>query len=210
MIPVPQFTQQGPIGWRKHEELKRRFSKLDRNADGSLQLQEMEGLFRESYPDITNAQLQALFESLDHDGNYTIQLNEFLEYMYSPAGPAGPGAGPRPAGPEFAIGQRHRQSAMGDIGGRAQTAPEYGSRYEPKMRPAEKLKRQFDKLDTNGDRTLSFGEMLSFLRNEHVSVTDTELEQLFSEVDKDHSGTVNFDEFVDYISATWAAIVNEN
>jgi Ca2+-binding EF-hand superfamily protein len=158
----------------------------------------MEGLFRESCPDITNAQLQALFESLDHDGNYTIEFREFLEYMYSPAGP------------EFAIGQRQRQSAMGDIGGRAQTAPEYGSRYEPKMRPAEKLKRQFDKLDTNGDRTLSFGEMLSFLRNEHVSVTDTELEQLFSEVDKDHSGTVNFDEFVDYISATWAATVNEN
>jgi Ca2+-binding EF-hand superfamily protein len=172
------------------------FAKLDRNADGALQLQEMEAILRERSPDITNAQLQAVFESLDHDGNYTIQLQEFLEYMYSPAGPA------------FAFGQQQqRQSAMGGIGGRAQTAPERGSRYEPRMRLSEQLKRQFDKLDTNGDRTLSFEEMRSILRTENVSLTDTDLELLFSEVDKDRSGTVNFDEFVDYISPTLADIV---
>jgi len=211
MMPVPQFTAQGPIGWRKHEELKRMFAKLDRNADGALQLQEMEAILRERSPDITNAQLQAVFESLDHDGNYTIQLQEFLEYMYSINQSQNKTKEYMysPAGPAFAFGQQQqqRQSAMGGIGGRAQTAPERGSRYEPKMRLAEQLKRQFDKLDTNGDRTLSFEEMRSILRTENVSLTDTDLELLFSEVDKDRSGTVNFDEFVDYITPTLADIV---
>lgn len=63
----------------------------------------------------------------------------------------------------------------------------------------EEIKCKFRELDMNEDGLLDFDELSSLLRQGREDITDKELRSLFDSVDADASGTIDFEEFVDYI-----------
>lgn len=63
----------------------------------------------------------------------------------------------------------------------------------------DKLKTRYKDLDTNGDGCLDFAELSDLLRKGNPMMPEAEIQVLFRQVDKDSSGTVEFDEFVDYL-----------
>lgn len=97
-------------------------------------------------------------------------------------------------------------------GGRmAATAPNVRSRVSPPQSPARarpadtnkaaQLKDQFRRLDADGNGTLDLGELSVFLRIMNPRMTDNDLKVLFANIDRDHNGRVDFNEFVDYVFA---------
>mmetsp|Transcript_3907 Transcript_3907/g.9093 ORF Transcript_3907/g.9093 Transcript_3907/m.9093 type:complete len:230 (+) Transcript_3907:76-765(+) len=67
------------------------------------------------------------------------------------------------------------------------------------MAKMAKWKKQFQKLDINGDGLLSADELHSFLKRGNPEMTRRETEMLFSKVDQSGDGLINFHEFVDYV-----------
>jgi len=61
------------------------------------------------------------------------------------------------------------------------------------------LKEQFWKLDKSGDNKLNFAEMKALLLMGNPIFTDTELKALFLTIDTNNNGTVDFDEFVEFL-----------
>mmetsp|Transcript_63335 Transcript_63335/g.137832 ORF Transcript_63335/g.137832 Transcript_63335/m.137832 type:complete len:507 (-) Transcript_63335:31-1551(-) len=61
------------------------------------------------------------------------------------------------------------------------------------------LKDSFKKLDGDGDSRLNFTEMATLLRRGDGGLSDEDLRQLFTAVDKDNDGCIDFDEFVEHI-----------
>lgn len=64
---------------------------------------------------------------------------------------------------------------------------------------AERIKFQFARLDKDKSGCLELSEMSELLRKGDASLSDEELQTLFDGVDKNHDGTITFDEFVDFI-----------
>ena len=58
------------------------------------------------------------------------------------------------------------------------------------------LFRTFRVIDDNGSRTLDLQELEYGLRDFGVNMSRAEVNQLFNEIDKDHSGHISFDEFL--------------
>lgn len=76
---------------------------------------------------------------------------------------------------------------------------------QPRLEPAQRaqLKKKFKELDKNGDGKLTVVELREILQaGSKTRLTDREVKILFRQVDKDGNGTVDFDEFVDYL---WSA-----
>lgn len=75
------------------------------------------------------------------------------------------------------------------------------------------FKRRFDKLDTNGDGQLDFIELCRLLKRGNPNMRDADISKLFKVVDGDGSGTVDFEEFINYLyqpkdqaEGDWAAV----
>lgn len=58
------------------------------------------------------------------------------------------------------------------------------------------LSRMFKILDNNGNRQVDFNEFFWGMRDFGISVTEEEAKSVLAAFDRDHSGTVNFDEFL--------------
>lgn len=69
----------------------------------------------------------------------------------------------------------------------------------PSKEKIARMKVQFSRLDRNGDRTLDYGEMCELLLKGNPTFEGEELMLLFDNVDKNHDGRIDFDEFVDYL-----------
>ncbi|KAI0241229.1 Crustacean calcium-binding protein 23 [Lamellibrachia satsuma] len=61
----------------------------------------------------------------------------------------------------------------------------------------KELGRVFRIFDANGNQRLNYKEFCSGLRNVGLKMTSVETRQMFSFVDRDHSGSVDFDEFIE-------------
>eukprot|EP00746_Dinoflagellata_sp_MGD_P020619 gnl/MRDRNA2_/MRDRNA2_148060_c0_seq1.p1 gnl/MRDRNA2_/MRDRNA2_148060_c0~~gnl/MRDRNA2_/MRDRNA2_148060_c0_seq1.p1 ORF type:complete len:298 (+),score=70.98 gnl/MRDRNA2_/MRDRNA2_148060_c0_seq1:76-969(+) len=65
--------------------------------------------------------------------------------------------------------------------------------------PVEKLKIEFRKWDTDGSGTISFEELMELMSTLNPSWTKSELDELWRLADKNNSGRLEYDEFVDVI-----------
>ena len=58
-----------------------------------------------------------------------------------------------------------------------------------------RLREDFDFNDLNHDGRLTLGEFIRFMENTDENITAEECQIGFDEIDRDHDGTINFDEF---------------
>lgn len=63
----------------------------------------------------------------------------------------------------------------------------------------EKLKATFRVLDTDGDSMLDFDEIAVLLKKLKSGLSNQQMQKLFVKMDRDRSGAIDMDEFVDYI-----------
>lgn len=56
-------------------------------------------------------------------------------------------------------------------------------------------------MDTNSDNMINFSEFYSKMRGMHIPVTQDEAKAFFDVIDKNHSGTLDFNELVNEFSA---------
>lgn len=63
----------------------------------------------------------------------------------------------------------------------------------------EELREKFKALDDSGDGMLQFNEVLFFLKGEGTKVSDRQAMVLFSRIDREGRGSINFSEFCDYV-----------
>lgn len=72
------------------DTLRAKFKKLDTDGSNTVSFEEMANLLRRGNPDLSDEELQLLFDSADKDGNGTLDLDEFFEFLHSPPGTAAP------------------------------------------------------------------------------------------------------------------------
>ncbi|CAK8989769.1 unnamed protein product [Durusdinium trenchii] len=63
------------------ERCKEEFFKVDENSDGKLSREEMAELLRKGNPEITEDELTLLFDTMDQDGNGSLDFEEFVDYI---------------------------------------------------------------------------------------------------------------------------------
>mmetsp|Transcript_45761 Transcript_45761/g.133247 ORF Transcript_45761/g.133247 Transcript_45761/m.133247 type:complete len:233 (-) Transcript_45761:487-1185(-) len=63
----------------------------------------------------------------------------------------------------------------------------------------QELREKFGRLDGNGDRRLHFHEVQEFLKKEGPTVNDRQAMIMFSRIDKNGTGTIEFSEFCEYV-----------
>jgi Ca2+-binding EF-hand superfamily protein len=61
------------------------------------------------------------------------------------------------------------------------------------------MKRNFGKLDANGDGTLDFSELKTLLKQGNPTFTEDECRTLYNKCDSNNDGKISFDEFLNYI-----------
>ncbi|CAE7521459.1 GLIPR2 [Symbiodinium sp. KB8] len=69
----------------------------------------------------------------------------------------------------------------------------------PSDAEVDKIKKQFKELDVNKDGTLSFEEMQKMMLTLSPKLSEVQLQKLFCAADVDQSGTVELDEFIDFV-----------
>jgi len=62
-------------------------------------------------------------------------------------------------------------------------------------RNADELRESFDACDTNGNGSLQFDEFVTMLDGLEAGMSDAELRIGFAEIDADHDGRIDFEEF---------------
>jgi Ca2+-binding EF-hand superfamily protein len=63
----------------------------------------------------------------------------------------------------------------------------------------DELEEMFDRVDENGDRSISFEEFSSLMRDMDHTKTNNQLRANFDAIDTDHDGRVSFDEFCHWV-----------
>jgi Ca2+-binding EF-hand superfamily protein len=63
----------------------------------------------------------------------------------------------------------------------------------------DEMEQMFDRIDTNGDRSISFDEFSDLMREMDHARSTAELRTSFDAIDSDRDGRVSFDEFCAWI-----------
>ena len=58
------------------------------------------------------------------------------------------------------------------------------------------LRKEFNKIDTNGSVTIEIEELRSTVRKCHSEMTEEDMERILSEVDITNSGVIHYHEFI--------------
>lgn len=91
-----------------------------------------------------------------------------------------------------------------DVFGSMQERPSIASVLEahkklPKDEDVEKIRKQFKELDANKDGTLQFAEMEKMLQSLNSKLSEIQIQKLFCQADVNQNGTVELDEFIDFV-----------
>lgn len=84
-------------------QIKKNFKKLDTNKDGSLSFAEMGRILRKGRPDLTDRELQILFQQVDKNGNGRIEFGEFVDFIFADSAVSAPRSAPAPEGPRRSL-----------------------------------------------------------------------------------------------------------
>ena len=74
-------------------------------------------------------------------------------------------------------------------------------RINPEIRDAteiERLREDFEYFDRNDDGLMEFPEFVRFLQALEAGMTESECRIGFGEIDTDHDGAIEFEEFLDW------------
>ena len=66
----------------------------------------------------------------------------------------------------------------------------------------DEVEEMFDRIDSDGDRCISFEEFAGLMLDLDHAKLDQELRASFDFIDKDHDGRVSFDEFYQWVTNT--------
>ncbi len=69
------------------------------------------------------------------------------------------------------------------------------------------LARQFKIIDDDGNKQLSKDEFIKGCKDFGVDLTTDEIEGLYNELDRDQSGSINFDEFLEALRVSYLKFV---
>ncbi|CAJ1332177.1 unnamed protein product [Effrenium voratum] len=73
----------GPVvGAYTIADIKHKFQTLDQNGDGILSREELAVLLRKGREDLTDAELEVLWNDINHDGDGGIDFDEFVDYLF--------------------------------------------------------------------------------------------------------------------------------
>eukprot|EP00931_Biecheleriopsis_adriatica_P065645 TRINITY_DN40137_c0_g1_i1.p2 TRINITY_DN40137_c0_g1~~TRINITY_DN40137_c0_g1_i1.p2 ORF type:complete len:229 (-),score=66.97 TRINITY_DN40137_c0_g1_i1:9-665(-) len=67
----------------RKDDLKKQFAELDRDSDGLLSYKEICILFRRLNPSFGDEKLFVLFDEVDRNGSGMIEIEEFIDYLWS-------------------------------------------------------------------------------------------------------------------------------
>lgn len=114
------------------ERVRALFAQLDRNRDGRLSYNEMSRLLRERNPSFTERDLQLLYRQVDVSGEGYVNVNEFLNYIFSPASKE---TRPRQAAAVRVVSGRASQSGAthATSGGRVAASPRQAYPAHPRL-----------------------------------------------------------------------------
>mmetsp|Transcript_74229 Transcript_74229/g.206291 ORF Transcript_74229/g.206291 Transcript_74229/m.206291 type:complete len:179 (+) Transcript_74229:144-680(+) len=162
---------------RKYPEvIKGKFRRMDTNSDGALDFRELKDLLRRGSPDISDDDMELLFNHIDADSNGRVNFDEFVDYVCHRDEPV----------ETVADDQAHNAHIL-------DADPEMAAKYP------ELIKSHFRKLDVDHDGTLDLDELTTLMRSKSATISDRQVELLFRKCDKDGSGRIDFAEFVDLV-----------
>lgn len=72
------------------EDLKREFHKRDKDGSGTLDKEELGELLRAGKPDMTDAQISALFDGADVNKDGALAFDEFIDFIFKGSSPSAP------------------------------------------------------------------------------------------------------------------------
>eukprot|EP00746_Dinoflagellata_sp_MGD_P165827 gnl/MRDRNA2_/MRDRNA2_95329_c0_seq1.p1 gnl/MRDRNA2_/MRDRNA2_95329_c0~~gnl/MRDRNA2_/MRDRNA2_95329_c0_seq1.p1 ORF type:complete len:151 (+),score=44.97 gnl/MRDRNA2_/MRDRNA2_95329_c0_seq1:80-532(+) len=64
------------------ETVKALFLQWDKNSDGQIDKSELRHVFKELDADMSDPEIDAMFDAADKDSSGTIDINEFVEWIY--------------------------------------------------------------------------------------------------------------------------------
>ncbi|RHN78776.1 putative EF-hand domain pair protein [Medicago truncatula] len=159
------------------DEVRKIFSKFDKNGDGRISVSELEQMFSTFGSKTTSDEVKSMMKHIDQNGDGYIYLKEFADFHGNDAA-----AG---AGKEEEIRDAFDLYDLDKIGNNAAA----GAGKEEEIRDA------FDLYDLDKDGLISVNELHIVLNKlgEKCSLSDCEI--MISNVDADGDGNVNFEEF---------------
>ena len=148
------------------------FKHFDSNGDGKLSIQECtKGLKSIGMVVKSDEEMKDLFVTLDVDGDGFVEMDEFLKFL--------------------------DQNACSEI------SPIEMKMHQVLLKAREKgmdIEKIFEHFDKDGNGEITFDECRQGLSEIGMKLTEEELQQLFHSWDMDHSGAVNMQEFVSFLS----------
>eukprot|EP01025_Chloroclados_australasicus_P049366 TRINITY_DN5618_c1_g1_i1.p1 TRINITY_DN5618_c1_g1~~TRINITY_DN5618_c1_g1_i1.p1 ORF type:complete len:498 (-),score=89.57 TRINITY_DN5618_c1_g1_i1:1369-2862(-) len=141
------------------------------------------------------AGLKAMFQSIDTDKSGTITVSEMKEALKLKGGDI----------PSEEL-QRIMENADVDGDGVIEYEEFLASTLHiNKIESKEQLYKAFQHFDTDNDGCISRSELEVALKQHFGDIQENELETIIEEVDKNHNGTIDYDEFVAMMRKTSAA-----
>lgn len=102
----------------KRKQLEKKFKELDTDNSNSLSFEELKVLLKKGNPSIPDDEVEALYDSIDVNGDGVIDFGEFLDYIY--------GQERQHHGQDRAVGGRHARLATERLTGDDGTETEEG------------------------------------------------------------------------------------
>eukprot|EP00933_Yihiella_yeosuensis_P029019 TRINITY_DN22758_c0_g1_i1.p1 TRINITY_DN22758_c0_g1~~TRINITY_DN22758_c0_g1_i1.p1 ORF type:complete len:259 (+),score=53.25 TRINITY_DN22758_c0_g1_i1:119-895(+) len=163
---------------KKAKIAKEVFAKYDIDKNGTISQEELVRVLTKLNPSMTRPDIEMMFESIDADRNGTIEYSEFVDWLTG-------------ASSEYKI---QRTSILLDRDGSARDRA-----ADMSGQKRQQLRTKLAYLDKDGNGSLDFLEISSFLQQRYPNMSIPDLRFLFDCADKSKDGNLDFYELLDLI-----------